>query len=99
MVLVGKGVTFDTGGEIFLLLYPLVECQTDTPFNLTLLAGISIKPSANMEMMRGDMGGAAAVLSAMKAIGQLKVCIYSFEHLVPAVDLHRDEHSAARLKM
>jgi len=48
VVLVGKGVTFDTGG-------------------------ISIKPSANMEMMRGDMGGAAAVLSAMKAIGHLKL--------------------------
>lgn len=26
--------------------------------------GISLKPSANMDMMRGDMGGAACLLSA-----------------------------------
>lgn len=36
--LVGKGVTFDSGG-------------------------ISIKPSANMDMMKGDMMGASVVLS------------------------------------
>lgn len=46
LVLVGKGVTFDTGG-------------------------ISIKPSAGMEMMKGDMGGAATVASAMWGIQQL----------------------------
>lgn len=46
IVLVGKGITFDTGG-------------------------ISIKPSQNMEAMKSDMGGAAAVLGAMEAIGQL----------------------------
>lgn len=45
--LIGKGVTFDTGG-------------------------ISIKPVAGMEEMKSDMGGAAAVLGAMEAIGQLK---------------------------
>lgn len=39
IVLVGKGITFDTGG-------------------------ISIKPSAKMEAMKSDMGGAAAVLAA-----------------------------------
>ncbi len=44
-VLVGKGLTFDTGG-------------------------ISIKPSAGMQNMISDMGGAAAVLGAMKAIGE-----------------------------
>jgi hypothetical protein len=41
IVLVGKGITFDTGG-------------------------ISIKPSERMEAMKSDMGGAAAVLGAMK---------------------------------
>jgi cytosol aminopeptidase len=44
--LVGKGVTFDSGG-------------------------ISIKPSAGMAMMKGDMGGAAVVLSAFSAIAKL----------------------------
>ncbi len=45
--LIGKGITFDTGG-------------------------ISIKPAANMEDMKGDMAGGASVIAAMKAIGQLK---------------------------
>ena len=44
--LVGKGVTFDTGG-------------------------ISIKPAENMERMKDDMSGGAAVLSAMIAISRL----------------------------
>lgn len=43
VVLVGKGVTFDTGG-------------------------ISIKPAQGMDEMKGDMGGAAAVFGAMKAL-------------------------------
>ena len=43
VVLIGKGVTFDTGG-------------------------ISIKPAAGMEAMKWDMGGAAAVAGAMKAL-------------------------------
>ncbi len=47
LVLVGKGMTFDTGGY-------------------------SIKPAANMEDMKDDMGGAAVVLGAMSAIAQLK---------------------------
>ena len=47
LALVGKGITFDTGG-------------------------ISIKPSEGMWMMKGDMGGAAAVLGAMQAIAKLK---------------------------
>jgi leucyl aminopeptidase len=50
LALVGKGVTFDTGG-------------------------ISIKPSDGMEKMKYDMAGAAAVIGAMKAIGQLKPVI------------------------
>src|SRR5205823_6596951 len=33
--------------------------------------GISIKPAAEMEFMRGDMGGGAAVLGAMRAIAEL----------------------------
>lgn len=45
--LVGKGITFDTGG-------------------------ISLKPAANMEAMKGDMAGGAAVIAAMNAIGSLK---------------------------
>lgn len=45
-VLVGKGITFDSGG-------------------------ISIKPSKDMEQMRGDMSGAATVLGAMQAIGAM----------------------------
>jgi len=48
IVLVGKGITFDTGG-------------------------ISIKPSANMEEMKHDMSGAAAVVGAMEAIARLKI--------------------------
>ncbi|MDX2273876.1 MAG: leucyl aminopeptidase [Hyphomonadaceae bacterium] len=47
MALVGKGVTFDTGG-------------------------ISIKPAAGMDEMKGDMGGSAAVAGAMKAIAARK---------------------------
>src|SRR5438105_6455123 len=45
--LVGKGITFDTGG-------------------------ISIKPSDNMERMKYDMAGGAAMLGAMRAIALLK---------------------------
>ncbi len=45
--LVGKGITFDTGG-------------------------ISIKPADNMDKMKYDMAGAAAMLGAMRAIALLK---------------------------
>ena len=48
VVLVGKGITFDTGG-------------------------ISIKPSERMGEMKSDMGGAAAVLGAMEAVGRLAI--------------------------
>ena len=48
IALVGKGVTFDTGG-------------------------ISIKPSANMHLMKSDMGGAAAVLGMVELAAQLKL--------------------------
>src|SRR5256886_1373013 len=47
VALVGKGVTFDSGG-------------------------ISIKPAQNMEDMKFDMSGAAAVLGTFEALGRLK---------------------------
>ncbi len=34
--------------------------------------GVSLKPAAGMDEMKGDMGGAAAVLGALQAIAQLK---------------------------
>ena len=37
--------------------------------------GISIKPAANMDLMRGDMGGAATVAGAMVAISTLQLPI------------------------
>jgi leucyl aminopeptidase len=48
IVLVGKTITFDTGG-------------------------ISIKPSENMEQMKDDMSGGAAVLAAIQAAARLKL--------------------------
>ena len=50
MALVGKGITFDTGG-------------------------ISIKPAADMDAMKMDMCGGAAVIGAMMAIGRLKSAV------------------------
>ena len=50
LALVGKGITFDTGG-------------------------ISIKPAERMHEMKGDMAGAAAVISAMQVIAALKPAI------------------------
>src|SRR2546423_7236530 len=47
LALVGKGITFDSGG-------------------------ISIKPAQNMEMMKSDMAGGAAVVGAMLAIAELE---------------------------
>ncbi len=47
VALLGKGVTFDTGG-------------------------IAIKPAAGMESMKWDMGGAGAVVGAMKALAGRK---------------------------
>ncbi|KAF9764160.1 Cytosol aminopeptidase [Nosema granulosis] len=46
--LVGKGITFDSGG-------------------------ISIKPSANMAAMKGDMLGGASVVSVMKLVSDFKL--------------------------
>ena len=47
VVLVGKGITFDSGG-------------------------ISIKPAAEMDEMKFDMGGAASVLGTFRALAEIK---------------------------
>jgi leucyl aminopeptidase len=47
IVLVGKGITFDSGG-------------------------ISLKPAAEMDEMKFDMGGAASVLGTLRAVAELK---------------------------
>ncbi len=60
LALVGKGITFDSGG-------------------------ISIKPAENMEAMKGDMAGAAAVLAATRAIALLKLPIH-VTAVVPATE-------------
>jgi leucyl aminopeptidase len=60
VVLVGKGITFDTGG-------------------------ISIKPSAEMDEMKFDMGGAASVLGTFRAVGQLEPKL-NLVGLIPACE-------------
>ncbi len=50
LALVGKGITFDSGG-------------------------LSLKPPANMDWMKSDMGGAAAVVVAVAAIAKLKLAV------------------------
>ncbi len=50
IALVGKGVTFDTGG-------------------------ISLKPGANMDEMKFDMGGAAGMLGTLKACAEMQLDI------------------------
>jgi leucyl aminopeptidase len=60
LVMVGKGVTFDSGG-------------------------ISIKPAAQMDEMKYDMSGAAAVLGAFEAVGRLKPKL-NVVGLIPSTD-------------
>ncbi|MBI5335313.1 MAG: leucyl aminopeptidase [Burkholderiales bacterium] len=60
IVLVGKGVTFDTGG-------------------------ISLKPGAEMDEMKFDMGGAASVLGTFRAVAELKPRI-NLVGLIPATE-------------
>lgn len=60
VALVGKGVTFDSGG-------------------------ISIKPAPQMDEMKYDMSGAAAVLGAFEAVGRLKPQL-NVIGVVPAAD-------------
>ncbi|UCB43588.1 MAG: leucyl aminopeptidase [Dehalococcoidales bacterium] len=47
--------------------------------------GISLKPSANMDDMKGDMSGGAAVIAAMAAIAQLKPGV-NVMALIPATE-------------
>lgn len=58
LVLVGKAITFDTGG-------------------------ISLKPAENMEQMKSDMAGGAAVMGTFMAIAALKLPI-NVVGLIPA---------------
>jgi leucyl aminopeptidase len=60
VVLVGKGVTFDTGG-------------------------ISIKPAQNMEDMKYDMSGAAAVLGTFEVLGRLRPKLHAVG-LIPSTE-------------
>jgi leucyl aminopeptidase len=60
IVLVGKGITFDTGG-------------------------ISLKQAENMDRMRGDMAGGAAVLATIYAVGLLDLPLHVVG-LVPATE-------------
>ena len=60
VVLVGKGITFDTGG-------------------------ISIKPAAEMDEMKFDMGGAASVLGTFAALAELRPAI-NVVGLIPACE-------------
>lgn len=60
VVLVGKGITFDSGG-------------------------ISIKPSAEMDEMKFDMGGAASVLGTMRAVAELSLKL-NVVAIVPACE-------------
>jgi leucyl aminopeptidase len=60
VVLVGKGITFDSGG-------------------------ISIKPAAEMDEMKFDMGGAASVLGTFRAVAELKPKI-NLIGLIPACE-------------
>ena len=60
VVLVGKGVTFDTGG-------------------------ISIKPAQNMEDMKYDMSGSAAILGTFEVLGRLKPAVHVIG-LIPSTE-------------
>ena len=60
LVLVGKGITFDTGG-------------------------ISIKPAAEMDEMKFDMGGAASVLGTLRAVAGAKARV-NLIGIIPACE-------------
>ena len=60
IVLVGKGITFDTGG-------------------------ISLKPAAEMDEMKYDMGGAASVLGTLRAVAQQKAKV-NLIGIIPACE-------------
>jgi leucyl aminopeptidase len=60
VALVGKGITFDTGG-------------------------ISLKPAADMDEMKFDMSGAAAVLGALKAAAEMRLAL-NIVGVIPATE-------------
>ena len=60
VALIGKGITFDTGG-------------------------ISLKPPAEMDEMKFDMGGAASVLGVFRALAELRPAI-NVVGLIPACE-------------
>ncbi len=60
IALVGKGITFDSGG-------------------------LSIKPSENMERMKDDMSGAAAVLAIMEVASKLQLSLH-LVGIIPATE-------------
>ncbi|MGC9399448.1 MAG: leucyl aminopeptidase [Anaerolineae bacterium] len=68
VVLVGKGITFDTGG-------------------------ISIKPTKDMKRMKGDMGGAAAVIGALRASALLDLPLHVVG-LTPLTENMPDAHAS-----
>ncbi|KAJ1647772.1 hypothetical protein J3B02_000084 [Coemansia erecta] len=70
LAMVGKGVTFDTGGY-------------------------SLKPGKYMDLMKGDMGGGAAVVSAMRAIAKLQMPI----NVVATVPLCENMVSGCAIKV
>ncbi|RKZ14554.1 leucyl aminopeptidase [bacterium] len=49
--------------------------------------GISIKPSAGMELMKFDMGGAAAVLGAFKILGALQPKVHVLGYIAAAENM------------
>jgi leucyl aminopeptidase len=67
LVLVGKGITFDSGG-------------------------ISIKPSQDMDEMKFDMGGAASVLGAFRALADLRPAL-NVVGLIPSCENMPDGRS------
>ena len=70
IVLVGKGVVYDTGG-------------------------LSLKPTAgNMDMMKSDMGGAAAVVGAIYALAANNIPVHVIG-LIPATDNRPGEQAIA----
>lgn len=60
VVIIGKGITFDTGG-------------------------VSIKGSANLHLMKSDMGGAAATFGALEAAARLQLPVHLIG-IVPSTD-------------
>jgi leucyl aminopeptidase len=62
VVLVGKGITFDTGG-------------------------LSLKPADAMDWMKSDMGGAAAVLGALRTIAKVKPVVNVIGYMAMAENM------------